>query len=60
LEDFVYRQNLNNGVITLPPPSPTAYDDAFRTMLNDCSGREKSMFLQKMLSALRVTMLWHS
>ena len=23
--------------ISLPPPSPTAYDDAFRTMLNDCS-----------------------
>ncbi len=20
----------------LPPPSPTAYDDTFRTMLNDC------------------------
>ena len=24
--------------ISLPPPSPTAYDDAFRTMLNDCKG----------------------
>ena len=23
--------------ISLPDPSPTAYDDAFRTMLNDCS-----------------------
>ena len=28
---------MENQNITLPPPSPTAYDDAFRTMLNDCS-----------------------
>ena len=28
---------MENQSITLPPPSPTAYDDAFRTMLNDCS-----------------------
>ena len=28
---------MENQKISLPPPSPTAYDDAFRTMLNDCS-----------------------
>ena len=28
---------MENQKIPLPPPSPTAYDDAFRTMLNDCS-----------------------
>ena len=27
---------MENQKISLPPPSPTAYDDAFRTMLNDC------------------------
>lgn len=29
---------MDNQKISLPPPSPTAYDDAFRTMLNDCAG----------------------
>ncbi|MBQ1914189.1 MAG: hypothetical protein II178_03095 [Selenomonadaceae bacterium] len=29
---------MENQKISLPPPSPTAYDDAFRTMLNDCTG----------------------
>ncbi len=28
---------MENQNIPLPPPSPTAYDDAFRTILNDCS-----------------------
>ena len=28
---------MENQTSSLPAPSPTAYDDAFRTMLNDCS-----------------------
>ena len=28
---------MENMITSLPAPSPTAYDDAFRTMLNDCS-----------------------
>ena len=28
---------MENQTTSLPAPSPTAYDDAFRTMLNDCS-----------------------
>jgi len=28
---------MENQKMPLPPPSPTAYDDAFRTMLNDCT-----------------------
>ena len=28
---------MENQTTPLPAPSPTAYDDAFRTMLNDCS-----------------------
>ena len=27
---------MKNQQHPLPPPSPTAYDDTFRTMLNDC------------------------